>query len=276
MLPNQNNNFVNELAIDDTTSSCALVVCSCDAYQDLWQPYFSLLFANWPDCPFRIYLVSNNTKFNHPNVTTLLTGADYSWGYQLKVALNQLNVDYIFLTLEDFFLRSPVETKEILTALTLIRNLNGNMLRVVPMPPPNKALLNFPDIGYINPGAQYRVSTQAAIWRRSELFEILSDDESIWEFELKGSRRSDTREGYYSYFRCIFPYKHHVIERGKWFRNEAIFFGKLNINCDFKKRKIMTIMEMTKWRVTRKLSNFLNIFPVNIDTKIRRFLRYFL
>lgn len=260
----------------DNTPSCALVVSSCDGYQDLWAPYFNLLFSNWPDCPFKIFLVSNNLTFNHPKVTTLLTGDDYSWSHQLKSALNQLNFDYIFFTLEDFFLRGPVKTEEILNAVNILHSLNGSMLRLVPMPAPNDSLLNSADIGVINSGAQYRVSTQAAIWLRKELLAILAEGESIWEFELKGSRRSDVRPGYYSYWKSIFPYKHHVIERGKWFRHEAKKFGKLKIGCDFKKRKIMNVVEMTKWRLTRGANTILSIFPPKLNVMIRKFLKNFL
>jgi hypothetical protein len=260
----------------DNLPSCALIVSSCDRYQDLWVPYFNLLFSNWPDCPFRIFLVSNNVTFYHPKVTTLLTGDDCSWSHQLRAALKQLHFDYIFFTLEDFFLRETVKTEEILNAVNMLHNLNGSMLRLVPMPPPNESLLNSVNIGLINSGAQYRVSTQAAIWLRKELLAILADGESIWEFELKGSRRSDNRAGYYSYWKSIFPYKHHVIERGKWFKNEAKRFGGLKIGCDFKKRKIMNRVEMTKWRLTKGANIILSIFPPKFDSMIRKFVRYFL
>lgn len=261
---------------DNVSSSCALVISSCDKYQDLWMPYFNLLFSNWSDCPFKIFLISNNISFDHPRVTTLLTGDDASWSHQLRTALNQLNFNYILLTLEDFFLREAVNTKEIINAVNILYLLNGNMLRLVPMPPPNEVLMKTDNIGVINSGAQYRVSTQASIWLRKELLAILDDEESIWEFELKGSRRSDNRPGYYSYWKSVFPYKHHVIERGKWFRNEAKKFGSLNIGCDFKKRKIMNIYEMTKWRITYGTNIALRIFPTRLELMIRRYVRHLL
>lgn len=37
----------------------AVVVASCDAYADLWEPFFRLFRRYWPDCPYPVYLGSN-------------------------------------------------------------------------------------------------------------------------------------------------------------------------------------------------------------------------
>lgn len=37
---------------------------------------------------------------------------------------------------------------------------------------------------------RYRVSCQAALWRKQELLEIIREQESAWEFEEFGSQRS--------------------------------------------------------------------------------------
>ena len=36
--------------------SCAVVVCSCDKYSDLWDPYFELFKKFWADCPYPVFL----------------------------------------------------------------------------------------------------------------------------------------------------------------------------------------------------------------------------
>ena len=40
----------------------AILVNSCDKYEDAWDPFFKLLKIQWPDCPYRIYL---NTEFKN-------------------------------------------------------------------------------------------------------------------------------------------------------------------------------------------------------------------
>ena len=54
-------------------------------------------------------------------------------------------------------------------------------------------------------GAPYRTSAQSAIWRKSSLESLLVDGESIWEFEVLGSRRSDALEGFYAVWRPVMP-----------------------------------------------------------------------
>lgn len=36
--------------INDVT----VLVNSCDAYEDLWFPYFEFFRLNWPDCPYKL------------------------------------------------------------------------------------------------------------------------------------------------------------------------------------------------------------------------------
>ncbi len=242
--------------------SCAVVVPSCDAYSDLWAPFFSLFWKYWPDCPFPVYLASNHQKFPHEKVSSLCVGGNHLyWSQRLAKALSELDTEYVLLILEDFFLRRPMQTLQVLKALESLHQLKGSMLRLVPRPPADEAVTGFSLLKRIRPHAPYRVSTQGAFWRRQTLIDLLGDGESIWEFELEGSRRSDILEGFYSTRKPILTYDHHVIERGKWFRNEAAHFGRIGINCDFSRRPIMSQMEMTRWRISMIKGWFLQRIP---------------
>ena len=46
----------------------SILVCSCDKYEDLWNPMFGMFFKFWEDCPLNIYLMTNNKKYNHEKV----------------------------------------------------------------------------------------------------------------------------------------------------------------------------------------------------------------
>jgi hypothetical protein len=242
--------------------SCAVVISSCDAYSDLWVPFFSLFWKYWPDCTFPVYLVGNHQKFLDEKIVSLNIVGDFlNWSQMLHKALSGLDTEYVLLMLEDFFLRRRIQTQQILVILKFLDQLDGQMLRLVPRPPPDDRITDFPLIGRIRPGAPYRVSSQGAFWRRKTLIDLLRDGESIWEFELKGSRRSDILEGFYSTWKPVLTYDHHVIERGKWFRNEASRFGRMGTNCDFSRRPIMTRMEMVRWRISMIKGWFLQRIP---------------
>ena len=91
---------------------------------------------------------------------------------------------------------------------------------------------------------------------------MIKPGESIWEFEMKGSRRSDVyADGFYGVKRDLFPYRHHVVERGKWFPWEAWSFGRKGIGCDFSRRKVMTFREASRWLTQKGVSLFLEAMP---------------
>ncbi len=41
-------------------SEVTVLINSCDAYSDLWEPFFKLFSIYWPDCPYEIVL---NTEY---------------------------------------------------------------------------------------------------------------------------------------------------------------------------------------------------------------------
>ena len=232
-------------------SKISLLVVSCDRYSDLWKPFFTIFWRNWPDCPFPVYLGSNYQSFHHPQVTVLQIGEDFSWSGGIKEMLKRIPTPYVLLFLEDFFLLEPVDTACVLSSFETLQKLNGDMLRLKPDPPPDHLLESFPGIGQIDLDTMFRVSTQTAIWRREFLLNLLQEKESAWEFEVKGSERSrEMSNGFYGTREPIFQYSH-VIERGKWFRWSAKHFGEMELGCDFRRRPVMTLTDSLKWNYMR-------------------------
>jgi len=136
----------------DTKISCAVLVSSCDAYADLWTPFFSLFWKYWSDCPYPVYLISNNQKFLHKKVIPLCVGGDHTnWSQRLCCALSRLDTNYVLLMLEDFFLQRKVMTKDVVSCLEALKKLDGNMLRLVNRPKPDVPLTDIPYIGSIRP-----------------------------------------------------------------------------------------------------------------------------
>src|SRR3972149_8436849 len=234
---------------------CSVLVPSCDCYADLWKPFWNLFWRYWPDCPFPVYLGSNQDSFDHPRVQMIHAGGGNNWTNRVRQQILALDTPYVLMILEDFFLQSPVNTGDVLACLWALRELDGVMLRLIPRPAPDKHVKQFPMLGRCSPGALYRVSTQTAIWRRDALLELMREGESIWEFEIIGSGRCNViAEGFYCTWKPVMTYRHHVVERGMWFRNEARKFGRMNIGCDFTHRPIMSRWEMLRWRYCKTRS----------------------
>jgi hypothetical protein len=78
--------------------------------------------------------------------------------------------------------------------------------------------------------------------------------ETAWKFEVNGSTRSAELEGFAAVWREALPYRHHVIERGKWFPWAYWKFSRMNIGVDRAARPIMTVGETSKWILRKTIS----------------------
>jgi hypothetical protein len=231
--------------------NCALLIPSCDLYSDLWKPFFAVFFRNWPDCPYEIYLGSNTFDFSDSRVKVLKSGHGANWADRTLDHLGQIKEPIILLWLEDFFLRSRVDSGAVSDVFREFCVRDAHMLRLVRRPGPTFLLSGLP-FGPISPNAAYRVSTQVAFWRKETLMNLIAPGESIWQFEHAGSVRSNSySSGFYAVGRDVVPYKHHVVERGQWFPWEAWHFGRMDIGCDFNRRRIMPSGTAAKWMLRK-------------------------
>jgi hypothetical protein len=235
---------------------CAIFIPSCDLYSDLWTPFFTLFFRNWADCPYKIYLGSNTADYSDPRVIVLKSRHGAKWADRTLDHLSQIKEPLILLWLEDFFLRSQVNNSALTGVFREFCLREARMFRLVRRPGPTSLLPGF-SFGPIRPHTPYRVSTQAAFWHRETLMNLIIPGESIWQFEHAGSLRSNVyTSGFYAVARDILPYKHHVVERGHWFPWEAWYFGRMDIGCDFTRRKIMPWGMAAKWTLRKAASIF--------------------
>lgn len=170
----------------------SILSCSCDKYSDVWGPMFGMFFKYWPDCPYKIYLMSNTKVYDDNRVHTIATGEDKTWSISFRKALNTIESKYVLVIMEDYLLQSKVISDEFETAIRYMENEKVDYLRLFPAPRPDRVYgqMGLYKIGKIDKDAEYRVSLQAAIWRRDYLVHLIDDRDSAWQFEYLGSKRS--------------------------------------------------------------------------------------
>jgi len=221
-------------------NNIAVLVVSCDKYSDLWSPFFSLFRRFWPDCPFPVYLLSNQKSCDINGVVPILVGEDVSWSDNLRFGLDQINEEFILMWIEDLLLIKKVDTEVIQSICSEFIKISGNYIRlnhrVKPDVPFNKYF------GHISSGAIYRTSTVLSLWRKDVLHGLLKTGESAWDFEIYGTVRSDKYDGFYSscdnYFKVI-----NCIIKGKWQRNAVEKITSLGIEINTDKRQVMSFRE---------------------------------
>lgn len=227
--------------------NCSVLVCSCDKYEDAWNPFFTLLKRNWSDCPYPIYLNTETKTYEDTtglNVKTLNSNPKYSWSKRLKNCLRKINSKYIIVFLEDFFLLSIVR-----------QDVVAELLKWMDEQP--IAQICFDRYGSINNGkepikhncfikrkrgARYTINLQVCIWRKDVLLKCLTNFETPWEFEEMSKYRScKIKKDFYVQLRNskpIFDYTFrvengHGLYRGKWLKSNVELFEKNNIKVNF-------------------------------------------
>jgi len=253
---------------------CCVLVASCDAYSDLWPPFFRCFRRYGEDCPFSLYISSNSTYCSVAGVHTLRAGFNADWSSELRVALGRVQHRYVLLMLEDFFLRRPVRWGAILKALEFLDAHEGHMLRLVPRPKPTLPIVGSTDFGLIELGAPYRVSLQAAIWRRVTLQRLLRPGESVWEFELQGTVRSCAIPGgFVGSWKTLLDYGHHAVERGRWYPVALRRLRASEPDLELGSREVMSWSSQTRHVIIRLRNHALSLLPWRWGLSVRRFWR---
>ena len=195
--------------------SIAILVASCDKYADLWPLFFELFRKFWPDCPYRVYLLSNHLRPSYRGIVPVPVGDDTSWSGNLRKALHAIPEDHILLLVDDLFFLAPVNTRTVVELATELISASGNCLKMNPSVPGN---IRFNDRLYLSsPGAAYRASTVLTLWKKNVLHDLLVEGETAWDFEIEGSRRSDAYGKFFTSSRKQFQIVNGVI-KGRWSR----------------------------------------------------------
>ena len=260
---------------------------SCDAFSDVWAPFFALFKRFWSECPYRVYLISESKEAKNFACDTILAGIEKNWSDRLIYGLHQIEEKYILFLQEDYFLNKPVNASTISEIIALCEK--HSLVNVRLYPTITSELIrqtNFP-LGKIDKQKeQYIVCTQATIWSREFMLSLMVHDESVWEVERNGSIRArNISKDFYSVYPTTalnkldegnYPITYLFltsVTRGKWTMKTVRYCRENGIFLDLKLRKANSVIDefyMNKaplW--VRHIIDFLNhrlkiFFGVNI------------
>lgn len=213
-----------------TSSRLSIYVSSSDAYTDLLPYFFGQLKKYWPGCSYPLYVGGIAQDQALPGVQILhTTAADWSTG--AIECLERIDTPYILLLLEDYFLTRRVQNAKIEQVVDRMKQMELHAVRLFPYPPPDIPMPAVPSLGLQAVGRPNRIGTQAAIWRRETLLDLLRPGESIWEFEIYGNIRSNK---YANVAGCWQPALHYVlgVGRGRWFRGALRSLARDGVHPD--------------------------------------------
>ncbi len=178
-------------------NAVAFMVVSCDKYADLWDPFFHCFRKYWPDCPYPIYLVTNEKECREPGVTVIQIGEDKSYSDNLKVAISRIKEPWVILWLEDVMLSQTVQTERLQNIIQQAQSIPVGYLKIGPDLPLSYSNSEESEIGPIPVGVRYRSAVGIALYQIETLKKLLIPGASAWELDT--SRISDgLKEPFYA------------------------------------------------------------------------------
>ena len=190
----------------------------------------------WPDYDGKIYLNTETKEYSHQGLNIISIKNNLSgqnWSNCLRYAVNSIKEDSFIYMQEDYFLRSAVNTNLVEDMFFLFKEKKYDCLHLTDQCTSGPFLDKPSDkrIWKIANEAEYRVSTQAAFWKKSTMLEIIRPWESGWDFEKYASKRSINhnfmcvnQEIYKKNNQEIIPYIFTGIIKGKWKKEVSALF----------------------------------------------------
>lgn len=170
----------------------SILVGSCDKYSPLW-PKFSYLFNKYWDKKIDVkkYIITETLDANIDGFETIKVQNNKNENYTvgLKIALDQIQADNVLWLQDDYFFRKTIEYDEFVKYYNFF--IHHGMWRFGIHD--NSDIYHTTKIGknlYLyNQFSNYTISMQASLWNLMFLKSFVNRKESIWDFEIEGSKR---------------------------------------------------------------------------------------
>lgn len=219
----------------------SLIYCTCDKYESLWANFFYLWKKYWPSFNSQVIFNTESKSFSYTDIKITrpsFSKRELTWSERLYESLESVRTPYVIITLDDFYLKSPVDVNTIEFCVNQMDNDENIKLFTFASQPGKNKPCEFSE--YFEERARfatYRINAQIGLWRVSYLKSIIRKYENPWEFELNGSFRSSLYSGKLYALKknapLVFDYDWgFLIVRGKINREVADYF-ETNENITF-------------------------------------------
>ena len=169
-------------------SKLSVIISSCDNFSDLWDGHIKLLERYWGDRNVdQTILVTNKpTDRSYDNVTVLSAGEFAEWSQRLKKALDTVRTEYVFITLDDYFLIKKVDNQRIDELISIMDEYRLDYIRLFKHPKraTRERLGNHRGIHRVDNTLYYCVNMYAGIWKTDFVRYCADCCLSAWEFEV--------------------------------------------------------------------------------------------
>ncbi|SHG28775.1 hypothetical protein SAMN05443549_103134 [Flavobacterium fluvii] len=231
----------------------SILVNTTDSFEDCWIPFFTLFKKHWPDYDGKIYLNTETKVFTFPGLDIVSVQNNIqtpekkiTWSECLIAALNSIDDEIILYMQEDYFIKLHVQNDIVNEFVDVMLAEDIDCIHLTDQNSLGPFLpSNFDDLWLIDKKATYRLSCQAALWKKSVLLKYIRTYENPWQYEKFGTKRAQllnhkfysvNRDKYKLNENEIIPYVFTGIIRGRWYEEVIELFEINNITIDFRIR----------------------------------------
>lgn len=206
-----------------------MLILSCDNFSDLWEGHINLLNQNWPDRDIETMIVTDAaTNKSFPGIKIIVAGKECAWSERLAYAIRQVETEYIFVTLDDYFLIKKVPEVKIRELLEIMDRESLDYVRLFPRPKSATMgrVANYRKIHWIDTGINYSVNLYSGIWRKDFIASTVRAPKNAWQFEVLLHKRA---QEYHA--KCVVSLRNEfqildVVRKGKLLHNAVRYFKK--------------------------------------------------
>lgn len=144
-----------------------------------------------------MYLISNFTTFNDPRGQTIPVGEDRQWAANVRLGLEQVPGDRVFVLLDDCFLNRPVDHARFVEFCAQATALDAKCLGLDNIAKPGTPVSGT-CFSQVTPEHNC-VGLNATFWRKSHLSDVCEPGLNIWAAErrLKSLAQAEAKGHYY-------------------------------------------------------------------------------
>lgn len=222
-----------------------ILVNSCDAYSDLWEPFFKLFKKFGGELTsYPIVLNTESKQFSYEGLNISCPNkfnTSIEWGRRLRATLKSIDTEYVLFLMDDFFLQSPVEIKTIYQCIDwLNENKDVDCFNFISIEGAQEESKKFKNFCYMPPAMEYRFNAQSAIWRVNTLYNSILDIENPWEWEVYGNKRNSVIHKNSNLYAIKYPLKspynynfimYKISTKDKILVHSAVMKGKWDLSC---------------------------------------------
>lgn len=163
-----------------------LLIHSCDKFSDLWDAHIYLLNKNWADRGIdTIVATDNESPKSYDGVRIISAGEGKEITERTAFVLPQIKTDYILITLDDYFLTSPISSDRIDRLVDIMEEESLDYMRLFYRPKKKKYRSQYKDVYYYDMNGDYVVNLYSGIWRKDFVEKTLGERLNAWEYEVK-------------------------------------------------------------------------------------------